>query len=224
MAVIQLGALVTSIAGSVGGTTFTRGRNTIRMANKSRGHKPTLSKNQDGLSVIQQAFNAWSNLTTENKQAWNTNAATFQHPNRFGVMVPYTGRELFTSLWVTCDFIGENPPAPTELDATVSVINFDVFSLSGAPSAQIEVTTTAEPCYFFVQAQRLRPSEIEKPHKRYKKLYSNFVEDNATFSIQTELENYIGRWYAGDRIQFWVTPVNSFGFRGLTKTQIVTAT
>jgi hypothetical protein len=91
MAVFQLGAGITGLVGSSGGTTFKRNKGTNVWMNKSRG--PSRSRNLQNKRLINNAviFRSWSLLSDAAKDGWNANAAAYKVKDKFGNDVNISG-------------------------------------------------------------------------------------------------------------------------------------
>ena len=95
MATFKLGAIVTDIVGSIGGTTFKRGANSLVMMNKNFGpSKNKLYKNKQ-LNVLGNIFREYTYLSDEDKATWVTAASEFQFPDKFGDLKYLTPRQLY---------------------------------------------------------------------------------------------------------------------------------
>jgi hypothetical protein len=91
MAVFRLGALVTDIVGSIGGTTFKRQGSTLVMMRKSPGASRGSTQKNKRLANNKQIFSSWRNLTEADQTAWNVNAAATKVKNKFGQDVNISG-------------------------------------------------------------------------------------------------------------------------------------
>lgn len=91
MAVFKLGALITDIVGSIGGTTFKRQGSSMVIMRKSNGaSKGSTGKNvrlQNNFSI----FRSWNALPEEDKRAWNANATATKVKDKFGNNVYISG-------------------------------------------------------------------------------------------------------------------------------------
>lgn len=114
MATFKLGAIITDIAGSVGGTTFRRGSNFKSMYNKQgRQIKSAFSKNSVK-NKIAQIFSYWSSLTEEERTFYNEQALLYPVTDKFGQEKYLTGRQFYTKL-------------STQLIPTNTIIDIAVF-------------------------------------------------------------------------------------------------
>lgn len=98
MAVMKLGAIVTDVAGSIGGTSLRRGRGLIVAYNKPRG--PSIERLYNNRALIRNSalMHSWSNLTTSEVNSWVAAAGLFQFPDKFGDLRYLRPRELYIKL------------------------------------------------------------------------------------------------------------------------------
>lgn len=98
MANIKLGAIITDIAGSIGGTTFRRTPAGIIAYNKQGTQiKSAFAKNsvKNKLGAI---LGAWNNLEETDKNFWIDKATLYTFPDKFGTLKNLTGRQFYTKL------------------------------------------------------------------------------------------------------------------------------
>ena len=98
MATFKLGAIITDIAGSIGGTTLKRNGAYKVIMNKSSGTPYSRSYDNPSLQYLPFIFKSWSRLSDEEKQAWKEQALLFTFPDKFGTLRNLTGRQLFVKL------------------------------------------------------------------------------------------------------------------------------
>lgn len=91
MAVFFLGALVTEIVGSVGGTTFKRQGSSRVMMKKSNGASRARVLQNPRLVQNSFIFKKWRNLSVAEQSAWNTIAAHNKVSDKFGKKVHISG-------------------------------------------------------------------------------------------------------------------------------------
>jgi len=124
MAVYQLGALVTKIKGSIGGTTFKTQRTTNVVMRKSYGYGRSKLLSNAALQYARYIFTKWSFLTPEEQSSWQNTAALVFFPDKFGNQVHITGRQLFTK--VNINLQKENYYASVPEGFTMNVPVLDV--------------------------------------------------------------------------------------------------
>ena len=98
MATFKLGAIITDIAGSIGGTTLKRNGAYKVIMNKSSGTPYSRSYNNPSLLYLPFIFKSWSRLSDAEKTAWGQQALLFTFPDKFGTLRTLSGRQLFVKL------------------------------------------------------------------------------------------------------------------------------
>ena len=96
MARILLGSIITSIAGSIGGTTFRRSANGLVMQNKQQVQKRSARSSNSRISQIASIIKLWNGFDNATVTAWNNAALLYEFKNKFGQPVYYTGRQLLS--------------------------------------------------------------------------------------------------------------------------------
>jgi hypothetical protein len=127
MAIFKLGAIVTEVAGSIGGTVLKRGANNYVMQNKPlKASKQNLLSN-NRLGAIGQIFSLWNYLSDSEREAWNLQATMQTFPNKFGDAKYLTGRQLFSKVNISGIVSGNQVIDPTGYNKITPSI---VFSLA----------------------------------------------------------------------------------------------
>lgn len=98
MATFKLGAIITDIAGSIGGTTLKRNGGYKVIMNKSSGTPYSRSYNNPSLQYLPFIFKAWSRLEIAEKEAWIDQARYYTFPDKFGNLRALSGRQFFVKL------------------------------------------------------------------------------------------------------------------------------
>ena len=98
MATFKLGAIITDIAGSIGGTTLKRNGSYKVIMNKSSGTPYSRSYNNPSLQYLPFIFKTWSRLSDSDKSAWKEQALLYTFPDKFGTLRTLSGRQLFVKL------------------------------------------------------------------------------------------------------------------------------
>lgn len=105
MARIIYSGLVTSIRGSVGGTTFQNNAYGFTVKNKANMIRPNSAQQELRKLIFSKSVKAWGGLTTGQRNDWNAWAATypqFAHNNPSSVL---SGFAVFTK-WHALNFLG----------------------------------------------------------------------------------------------------------------------
>ena len=98
MATFKLGAIITDIAGSIGGTTLKRNGSYKVIMNKSSGTPYSRSYDNPSLQYLPFIFKSWSLLSDAEKAAWKEQALLYTFPDKFGTLRTLSGRQLFVKL------------------------------------------------------------------------------------------------------------------------------
>lgn len=98
MATFKLGAIITDIAGSIGGTTLKRNGSYKVIMNKSSGTPYSKSYNNPSLQYLPFIFKSWGRLSDEEKAAWKEQALIYTFPDKFGTLRTLSARQLFVKL------------------------------------------------------------------------------------------------------------------------------
>jgi len=124
MAIFQLGALVTEIVGSIGGTTFKRQGSSRVMMRKSNG--ASRSKLLQNPRIAQNAgiFQKWRNLAGADQTAWTNIASANTVKNKFGENVHISGTNFQRKMDLQTNFLGVTPD-PLTWSPDIDVIEFD---------------------------------------------------------------------------------------------------
>ena len=134
MATFKLGAIITDIAGSIGGTTLKRNGSYKVIMNKSSGTPYSRSYNNPSLQYLPFIFKSWSRLDNAEKAAWKEQALLFTFPDKFGTLRTLSGRQLFVKLnaqrWLD---------TPSFVDVSAISSFTEVFTLSGVDYAPWEL-------------------------------------------------------------------------------------
>jgi hypothetical protein len=95
MAKFKLGAIISNIAGSIGGTTLKRSPFGFVAMNKSLGGSKSARYKNNYVTKLGNVFRRWRYLSEDAKNAWNAYALTMTFPDKFGEQKYLTGRQLF---------------------------------------------------------------------------------------------------------------------------------
>ena len=98
MATFKLGAIITEIAGSIGGTTLKRNGSYKVIMNKSSGTPYSRSYNNPSLQYLPFIIKSWSRLEAAEKAKWKEQALLYTFPDKFGTLRTLSGRQLFVKL------------------------------------------------------------------------------------------------------------------------------
>lgn len=141
MAQIKMGAIVTEIKGSVGGTTFQSSNAGFSMKNKGKGMHGKMkgyAQRHDGTHVPQQGnfaivTKAWSSLTDVERATWSGLLGIWQFKNKFGVVYNGSAYQIFCAANINRLTLGLSllTVAPTKVDMVDPMITYSDYSISG---------------------------------------------------------------------------------------------
>jgi hypothetical protein len=216
MAVFQLGAIVTKIKGSIGGTAFKTQRATNVMFRKSNGYSRSKLLNNQALQYARYIFTRWGYLNPEVQSGWQNMAAIIFFPDKFGNQVHITGRQLYTKTNINLKrveyFESISPTFSTVipiLDVEEGVIN----PVSKYLTLGVEYFDNAT-AYVEVSAQ-VSVNNLQSPvYNRRETLLFELITGAALLDLGTAFFAKFPYVTAGYNVRLYVTPVNIYGIKG----------
>ena len=142
MANIAVGGGVTDIRGSIGGTTFARGRGGLYARARVKPLNPKTALQVNRRAVQSAAAAAWSSLTAAQRTAWNSYALNTSWTNKLGQSINIGGSPAFTRLYTLMVLAAEPAPsnAPT-LDGHASGTVGTISASAGAGFPALQLPT-----------------------------------------------------------------------------------
>lgn len=214
MANIKLGAIVSDIQGSIGGTTFRRTPHGHSAYNKQKKQLLSARSLSSRRSEISNVFQGWSKLSDNERAQINEQSKLFQFPDQFGNMKNLTGRQLYTKLtsqllptgltvpsWATLDSTVE---APIVADIDVSLGNqiFDIYLKSAVTVARVLVSAKPKP----------KTGNV-KPHAHFRTMLSLEASSRGSIDFYQEFIANYPLATVGECYQVNVYAVNNYGFK-----------
>lgn len=218
MATIKMGAFATSIAGSIGGTTFRRQGSSIVVYNKPHGAGRSHILATSGIPQMVQAFSAWGQLSQSTQNAFSTSGAKLTYRDKWGDLQSYKGRELFVSVYNTAYHFDAVPTPPAIISGSVpQPTSFAVAAVSSTNAIEIEVPAGAASHKALISVEILKTAK-QKPVYNRRKILFVLPAVNPPEIIQ--VNHFFGSIFrsvpAGTPLRFYYTPVNSTYIRGQT--------
>jgi len=143
MARIKYGALVESINGSIGGTTFQTNRYGFSVKRKPVPTIPNTPRQNSRKALMFTVQQAWIALTDANRSNWNTYAATFPRPTRLNPDANLNGFNYFSAYHLLRGqenaVILANPNA---VQQTLSFVETEIISLLGVLEWNSDITVS----------------------------------------------------------------------------------
>lgn len=183
MATFKLGAFITDIAGSVGGTTFRRGSNFRTIYNKQGTQIKSAFATASRKNQLGNIFASWYLLDEETKNQWAVNASLYPVKDKYGAEKFLTGRQLFTKLNAQL--------LPTNSISDVG--KFDIF-VENAEIVDITLNKNYESFHIgwggsfdsqwvLISVYQVRKKGSVKPHAHFKRTYVQKVISNSGENI-----------------------------------------
>ena len=111
MATIKLGAAISDIRGSIGGTVFSRNGGGAYAKARIKGTNPNTAPQQMVRAIISSMFAAWTLLTGAVRTGWANYAANVSMINRLGDVINLSGYNMYTRSRALFEMIGATMPA-----------------------------------------------------------------------------------------------------------------
>ena len=183
MANIKLGAIITDIAGSVGGSTFRRTPAGIILYNKQGTQiKSAFAKNsvKNKLGAV---ITSWTNLDKTDKGFWIDKATLYTFPDKFGNLKYLTGRQLYiklnTQFIPANDVLSITPWYDTKPGQVVVDVKCDV----GVEEFIIEFDNQVDDLFMLVQVTPTTRGANPKPRKKAFNTYAKLVAGSNIYNI-----------------------------------------
>lgn len=216
MAVFKLGAIVTAIAGSIGGTNFRRGITYNVISNKSFGASKSTLRNNIWLNQISNIFKQWAQLSTLLRADWNLVTLDYTFPDKFGDMRNLTGRQLFTKLSIQLLPVGATVPDADQIDNIIPAVSLQNFDLTESPFlAELQLETDGADSWILVQIEITKRTLLSPAYTRRKISAFMFGSGAIGFDITAQILEqfpYIDSTY---NVRAFVTLMNESGFRNV---------
>lgn len=218
MATIKLGAIITQIAGSVGGTTFKRNGSSLVMMNKNFGGSYQKQLANPRLNQLKNIFQRFDQLDSQKKEFWKNKASGITFPNKFGDNVHINGRQLFTKLNAQLLPTGTSYDVTDDFDSVVPEFTIsNPFINIFPPTAVIEVNFVGTSQYVCIQAEVSSKGFNSPIFNRRKILVSEFTNVGGTVNFGTEFWREFPFVNNNYEVRIYVFLMNAYGFRNTPK-------
>jgi hypothetical protein len=168
---IKYTALVESIRGTIGGTTFQRNAYGFTVKSKPNMVNPNSSRQGERKRGFQRALQSWRGLTDSNRANWETYASTYPTPTRNNPAAYLNGFNLFVR-WTVASLQGPGSMLADPSGAQ-GVISFSEVALQlsgGVFTIEVDFTKTNGP--WFVLLYLTRPLA---PTQRFQKSWTRYI-------------------------------------------------
>jgi len=221
MAIFKLGAIVTDIVGSIGGTTFKRGSGNPVMLSKSNGGSRNKLLQNKQLNKIANIFKQWSQLTTTLRDDWNAAALLYEFPDKFGVLRNLSGRQLFTKMNIQLLPVNASITDPAGISSLLPVFSIDNSEINIlVPSAHVVLTSDAEIGNYMFSLE-ISYAPLESPVFSAREVLLVLpVEFSVDANLWDALVAKFPYYGAGYNVRVYVQVVNDSGFKSVAQTAI----
>lgn len=216
MARILLGSIITSIAGSIGGTTFRRSANGLVMQNKQQVQKRSARSKNSRITQIASIVKLWNSFDNATVTAWNNTALLYEFKNKFGQPVYYTGRQLFVKCNTTSMLFGVYNEIPSGLNNTLeSVFITGAYFNISTNIFKIQLNQPLVKCKLFIQVEILKTANTKFQQTNNKVIFIATEDHGDLLLIQEQVNEYLGAVGKDQVIRITNQVVNNWGFRQL---------
>lgn len=227
MARIKYTALVESIRGSIGGTTFQRNAFGFTVKSKPNMVNPNSSRQSERKRGFQKALQAWRGLTDTERSNWNTYAGAFPTPSKNNPASYLNGFNLFVR-WQVASYQGPGNTLanPSGAQGVIGFTEVELQKIGAVLQLVVSYTKTNGPWY--VLTYLTRPLS---PTQRYQKSWTKLVNYTLnTVPVDVNVAATYNQIFGllpivGDQIGVDITFVNTTNGQVIyIPTQIITVT
>jgi hypothetical protein len=215
MAIFKLGAIVTGIVGSIGGTTFKRGANNLIVTNKSFGGSRNKLLQNRQLNPIANLFKSWGFLSGVLQQTWIDEALNFQFPDKFGVQKFLTGRQLYTKMNIQLLPVGlyiDDASGMTSVVGELSISNALIYP--GTQEASFDFFLAAGTVSYMVSAEITNNFLRAPSFTRREVIYYDDATGTGTTDFGAQFFAKFPQFDSTYVARIYVDTINDYGFKG----------
>lgn len=212
MATFKLGAIITDVAGSIGGTTIRRTTNGHAMYNKQGTQIKSAFAEKSKRLQLSNVFSSWSRLSAKQQSTWRELAVLYPQKDKFGSLKQLTARQFFTKLNAqlvpvnrTVDLDDFDSAIPS---AVVSSVTFDV----AEEQFIFFLNENIDNVYFMVSVYRVRNKGGVKPHAHFRRTYTSKVTNSSIVDIWASFANQFPLRSVGDNFGVNLQMMTKSGF------------
>lgn len=221
MAKIKMGALMTDIRGSAGGSVFARNGGGAYMRNKSTPLNPQTADQSGIRSIFGQISQAWSGLTESQRAGFNTAVNNYAQTDVFGDEQTLSGKALFQKLNLNLLLAGQETIVEVPVSQNVPALDdlsIEYNTTSGALSLTLNGAIAGGFTFVYATPKLTQGTSFVKNRLRLIKVISGEITSE---DITQSYENKFGTVTDGDRIAIAVRGVASNGQNGPRSTSFV---
>ena len=212
MATFKLGAIITDVAGSIGGTTIRRTPNGHAMYNKQGTQIKSAFAEKNKRVQLSSVFSSWARLSEAEQTRWKDLAVLYPQKDKFGGLKQLTARQFYTKLNAQLVPVGAYVNLgefdPTISEAVVTSVVLDANSEAFA----FTLDQTIKNFYFMVSVYRVRSKRGVKPHAHFRRTYAQLQPDTTTIDIWDAFTEQFNIYSPGDNFGVNIQIMSQSGF------------
>mgnify|MGYP006426604031 CR=1 FL=1 len=212
MATAKMGAIVTELAGSIGGTTFRRQGNSVIVYPRFNATNDQKLRNNPALARLTSYSNDWQNLTSADRQGWNDQAPSFTYTDKFGSLVPYTGRQLFFAVNSNIEGTGISLPNPANVSSVVPTPTITDVYFFEQTNMFIEFDQVYTKSELVISIEVRQGVSLKPSSKRFKKIAVRTFGNDNTINIGGVVQNEFGLPLQGRSLIVYAKLINDTGY------------
>ena len=221
MAVIKLGVIVAEISGSIGQATFRKNNGSLSVYPKQGKQNKSFNSSNSSALVNGFYFQKWNTLDKDTKLRWSDASALFLFPDRFGTNKTLTGRQFFVKLNIQ----KQDYPNVIELENITSFVDIPLLDIivndftNGKLIANLFNNIDTDSVYISAKRVSLGTDAINT--SSLFTFYKMVGSGESSFNFYDLFREFFPLAVAGQKYQFSIKCVNSFGFVSAVSSQIV---
>lgn len=212
MANIQLSALVTSISGSIGGTTFRRTPRGIVAYNKQPRLLTTANNINQRRFELGSVFQSWNNVPNSEKEQWQIIAQQVPFVDKFGKQYYLSNRQLYTKVKAQALIDPSVNPDPYNFSTDVdrpTLQSVEAIVSSGTVLVYLDGLQQGAKVAFGVKP-KIRTGGV-KPHAHFRVQEVQTRGISNEFDITSIVENLVPSLEAGQVFEVHAYVINASG-------------
>lgn len=193
MATILLGALVTDIRGSVGGSTIRNVNSAFVLSNKSRGASKNIIRSNKTLISKRDIFQSWNLLSAAERKEWGELSNLYPQLDKFGRLVVLGAYQFYTKFFIQQSVTGLRVFLPVDYSNHISSGAVTLFRINFL-SQKVEIIFKGSPAatFILVQVYPVRNKNVRTNFNRRKFIFFKEVQLPEDINITSEFLNRFG--------------------------------
>ena len=224
MANIKLGAIITNIAGSVGGSTFRRTPAGIILYNKQRQQIKSAFSKRAVKNRLGAVLSGWSLLDGGTRSDWEDLAPLYPQLNKFGDSVTLTGRQFYTKLNAQLIPVQQSVDLENFNDVVYLGVVESVTIDIGDSDFRVTCSENLDGFFVLVSVYTLRFGANSRPTKHAFPTFAEDPGDKLDFNMFAQFTAQYPNRAAGQTYGVNIKIMNSSGFQTSTQSFSVTTT